>query len=54
MGVGVVQEPSAKLLPWYLDPESGGPNPPTEDRKPGIRYQDNFTGNIPTVGNDFP
>lgn len=33
--------PKAELLtPWYLDPQSGGPNPPTEERKPGIRYDD--------------
>ena len=48
------QEPSEKLLPWYLDPESGGPSPSMEDRKPGIRYQDGFTGRIPVIGNEFP
>lgn len=30
--------PQAPLTPWYLDPESGGPNP--EIKKPGIRYED--------------
>lgn len=30
--------PQAPLVPWYLDPESGGPNP--EIRKEGIRYED--------------
>ncbi len=29
-------EPVAPLTPWYLDPESGGPNPVV--RKPGIKY----------------
>jgi IS1 family transposase len=33
-------EPVAPLTPWYLDPESGGRNPPPELRKPGIRYED--------------
>jgi IS1 family transposase len=33
--------PKAELLtPWYLDPQSGGPNPPTEERKSGVRYED--------------
>ena len=46
-----------KMLPWYLDPESGGPNPPHDERKPGIDYQDDFTGRIKTVGwtgDEFP
>ena len=30
--------PQEPRTPWYLDPESGGPNPPAEQRKPGIRY----------------
>ncbi len=30
--------PQTPLTPWYLDPESGGPNPPTEQRKSGIKY----------------
>ncbi|MCW0220791.1 MAG: IS1 family transposase [Prosthecobacter sp.] len=29
-------EPVEPLTPWYLDPESGGPNP--EHKKPGIAY----------------
>lgn len=29
-------EPVAPLTPWYLDPESGGPNPAV--KKPGIQY----------------
>ena len=33
--------PKAELLiPWYLDPEGGGPSPAPEDRKPGIKYGD--------------
>lgn len=28
------------LVPWYLDPESGGPNPPLDQRKPGVNYED--------------
>lgn len=35
-------QPAEKLLPWYLDPESGGPNPPAGERKPGIRYEGEF------------
>lgn len=31
-----VYEPVAPLTPWYLDPESGGPNPAV--KKPGIKY----------------
>jgi hypothetical protein len=30
-------EPQVPLTPWYLDPESGGPNPAV--KKPGISYQ---------------
>ena len=32
----VVTEPVIKLTPWYLDPESGGPNPAV--KKEGIQY----------------
>jgi hypothetical protein len=33
--------PKAELLtPWYLDPESGGPNP--DVKKPGIQYDDDI------------
>lgn len=32
-------EPQEPLTPWYLDPESGGRNPAPENRKPGIRYE---------------
>lgn len=28
-----------KLTPWYLDPQSGGPNPPLHERKAGIQYE---------------
>ena len=31
-------EPKAPLTPWYLDSESGGPNPAV--KKPGIQYQE--------------
>lgn len=31
-------EPQKPLTPWYLDKNSGGPNPVY--RKPGIKYQD--------------
>ena len=31
-----VYEPQKPLTPWYLDPDSGGPNP--KNKKPGIRY----------------
>lgn len=31
--------PVAPLTPWYLDPQSGGPNPAV--KKPGIKYEDN-------------
>lgn len=30
--------PQAPETPWYLDPESGGPNPPAAQRKPGVKY----------------
>jgi IS1 family transposase len=33
-------QPQAPLIPWYLDPESGGRNPAAEDRKPGISYDE--------------
>ncbi len=33
-------EPRAPLMPWYLDPESGGRCPPMDQRKPGIAYDD--------------
>jgi len=36
----VVTEPVIKLTPWYLDPESGGPNPAV--KKEGIQYDDNY------------
>ncbi|HEX2747734.1 MAG TPA: hypothetical protein VHM91_07035, partial [Verrucomicrobiales bacterium] len=29
-----------KLTPWYLDADSGGPNPLPAYRRPGIKYQD--------------
>jgi IS1 family transposase len=33
--------PKDKLkTPWYLDKDSGGPNPAPEDRKEGIQYED--------------
>ena len=35
-------EPVAPLTPWYLDPESGGPNPPAGERKAGIKYDEPF------------
>lgn len=31
-------EPQKPKVPWYLDPESGGPNPAV--KKPGIQYDD--------------
>lgn len=31
-------EPVAPLTPWYLDPQSGGPNPAV--KKPGIAYEE--------------
>ena len=33
--------PKQPLTPWYLDPESGGPNP--EVRKAGVRYESEFS-----------
>ena len=36
-------EPTPKdqlLTPWYLDKDSGGANPPADQRKPGIQYED--------------
>lgn len=33
-------EPAVPLTPWYLDPESGGPNPPAHLRKAGIQYDE--------------
>lgn len=33
-------EPAGPLTPWYLDPESGGPNPPMAERKVGIQYDE--------------
>jgi IS1 family transposase len=38
-------EPQTPLTPWYLDHESGGPNPPAGERKPGIRYRDEENSN---------
>lgn len=32
-------EPQVVLTPWYLDAESGGPNPPANERKAGIQYE---------------
>lgn len=37
--------PIAPLTPWYLDPESGGPNPPADQGKQGIKYQDEESSN---------
>jgi len=34
----LVYEPQKPKIPWYLDPESGGPNP--EVKKPGIWYDE--------------
>jgi len=31
--------PQTPLVPWYIDPESGGPNPPAHLRKPGVLYK---------------
>jgi IS1 family transposase len=36
----VTYEPQEPLTPWYLDPESGGPNPPADLRKAGVKYED--------------
>lgn len=38
-------EPQAPLTPWYLDPESGGRCPPIDQRKAGIRYEDEKDSN---------
>jgi IS1 family transposase len=35
-----VWQPQKPLIPWYLDKDSGGPNPPKGERKRGIRYED--------------
>ena len=35
----VTYEPQEPLTPWYLDPQSGGLNPAPENRKPGIKYE---------------
>lgn len=32
--------PQPKKTPWYLDKDSGGPNPPVEERKEDIAYED--------------
>ena len=34
--------PQVPKTPWYLDPESGGPNPIV--KKPGIRYDETESG----------
>ncbi len=36
----VTFEPVAPLVPWYLDKDSGGPNPPADQRKAGIQYDE--------------
>jgi IS1 family transposase len=36
-------EPVAPVTPWYLDANSGGPNPHPVRRIPGVRYQDGTT-----------
>lgn len=36
----VTFEPKEPHTPWYLDAESGGLNPPLDQRKEGIRYED--------------
>jgi IS1 family transposase len=33
-------EPVTPLTPWYLDKDSGGPNPPVHERKAGIQYDE--------------
>jgi len=38
-------EPQVPLTPWYLDPESGGADPPADQRKAGIRYEDQENSN---------
>lgn len=35
----VITPPQTPLTPWYLDAESGGPNPAPENRKSGIKYE---------------
>ncbi len=30
--------PGRVKTPWYLDPQSGGPNPPEDERKDGVAY----------------
>lgn len=42
-----VFQPVAPKTPWYLDPESGGPNPTF--KKPGIQYED-----APDAGDSEP
>ncbi len=37
--------PQVPLTPWYLDPESGGKCPPMDQRKAGIRYEDEKNSN---------
>lgn len=32
--------PRKPLTPWYLDKDSGGPNPPADERKEGIAYEE--------------
>lgn len=32
-------KPQTPKTPWYHDAESGGPNPPADQRKPGIAYE---------------
>ena len=34
-------EPKAPRTPWYLDPNSGGPDPAKDFRKEGVIYEDN-------------
>ncbi|MBL9144014.1 MAG: hypothetical protein JNM99_10080 [Verrucomicrobiaceae bacterium] len=36
-----VWEPKAPLVPWYLDKDSGGPNPTVKE--PGIAYESDFS-----------
>jgi hypothetical protein len=38
------RQPKDSRTPWYLDPTSGGPNPPLDQRKPDIIYADNNDG----------
>ena len=37
--------PQEPLTPWYLDPESGGKCPPMDQRKAGIRYENENNSN---------